>query len=284
VYDVLQRLPMDVDHMRTSQLGPVLFVLAQSAEETPANRAKLEAIMQRMSRKVFGLQSSYGRVASASGSAGGSGAAAEAIGPGGNDDEPLTRTQEMAEMLANQQRLGLVSRGARNAGGSAPGFAPGAAGGGVVDSLASAVAAAGAGLSILDPLADPAALTMLQLLGDDAAADAAVSRGGSLAPGASIGGAAGGAGTAAGAGLAPPRPTRHASIPQPIVMDFVHRPAPTALTAPELPKYGKSKAKDEPAGSATAVLHQKMLEARRKGHKKPDSRVKLSIEGRGTTS
>jgi hypothetical protein len=114
VYDIVNKLPIRLDDLRTSRIGEVLFALAQHPEEQPRNRELLLAMIDRFSRSIFAKRESYR----------------------GN----------IGDMLEQQQRLGLVS--ARAASGSAPAASSGAPAASA--DAAAAGGAAGAGLDAGD--------------------------------------------------------------------------------------------------------------------------------------
>jgi hypothetical protein len=59
VYEMLALLPVTSQHLAASRLGEVLLVLSQHPRETPENRARLEALLARYMRLVFGKSARY---------------------------------------------------------------------------------------------------------------------------------------------------------------------------------------------------------------------------------
>ena len=59
VYEMLAQLPVASSHLAASRLGEVLLVLSQHPAETPENRKRLERLLERYMRLVFGKSARY---------------------------------------------------------------------------------------------------------------------------------------------------------------------------------------------------------------------------------
>lgn len=59
VYEMLAQLPVTSQHLSASRLGEVLLVLSQHPSETPENRTRLESLLARYMRLVFGRSARY---------------------------------------------------------------------------------------------------------------------------------------------------------------------------------------------------------------------------------
>jgi len=59
VYEMLGQLPVASSHLAASRLGEVLLVLSQHPAETPENRKRLERLLERYMRLVFGKSARY---------------------------------------------------------------------------------------------------------------------------------------------------------------------------------------------------------------------------------
>lgn len=90
VYDMLNRLPITLDHLRESKIGVILYALAEHPKESDANRALLKGMIERFSRAIFHKTANY-------------------------------KNREAVEgMLAAQESLGLVTLARSNSASSAP--------------------------------------------------------------------------------------------------------------------------------------------------------------------
>jgi hypothetical protein len=58
-YEMLAALPISLDHLRESRLGPILVALSEHPKESPAARMKLKALIDKFSRQIFNKRSSY---------------------------------------------------------------------------------------------------------------------------------------------------------------------------------------------------------------------------------
>mmetsp|Transcript_13510 Transcript_13510/g.22207 ORF Transcript_13510/g.22207 Transcript_13510/m.22207 type:complete len:480 (+) Transcript_13510:80-1519(+) len=54
VYDVLMKLPVQTDHIKRSKIGKTLMSMVKHKQETPENKRKIRAIVDKWSRPIFG--------------------------------------------------------------------------------------------------------------------------------------------------------------------------------------------------------------------------------------
>lgn len=59
LYNILNRLPISLDHLRESRLGPILAALSEHPKETEPNRLLLKSLVDRFSRQIFQKTASY---------------------------------------------------------------------------------------------------------------------------------------------------------------------------------------------------------------------------------
>ena len=59
LYNILNRLPISLDHLRESRIGPILAALAEHPKETESNRLLLKSMVDRFSRQIFHKTASY---------------------------------------------------------------------------------------------------------------------------------------------------------------------------------------------------------------------------------
>jgi transcription factor SPN1 len=57
VYDMLQRLPCQADHLKRSGIGKTIVVLRKHKSEIPANKTLLKAVMDKWCRPIFNKSS-----------------------------------------------------------------------------------------------------------------------------------------------------------------------------------------------------------------------------------
>lgn len=59
VYKLLDKLPIETEHLRKSEIGPIITILRKHNEETEPNRNMLKNLIEKWSRFVFGKSASH---------------------------------------------------------------------------------------------------------------------------------------------------------------------------------------------------------------------------------